>query len=443
MKGAPADVYIVHCVDTEGPLAEIALKLGVPLASRATLPAASADMFARDLKATIAKHRAHTLGSWESISAMLARVTSDEFRTSMRDDYGRSWVFNWFCMDHVDYLENPRGRAMGVHVVFDAYCSLVERQRRGDALHWHFHPMSTYREANKCATSYINSPQLWDLLCRRVIERRFFPVAHRAGFQDERPDSHWFLEQFVPFDFSNLASDDFDLEANPDMVDGRFNDWRWAPRDWSTYQPHHDSYQLPGKCRRKIARCLTVLNRCANLDEKEVLSAFARAASGQPTLMAFSSHDWRDLATEVDYVRFLLRRAKQTYPHVKFSYSEAVAAFNAAHPAEEAEPLRLRCQLITNKRGLPARVNIEVAQGRLFGPQPFLAVRTRSRRFIHDNLNLWHSMGSFNYVFDDHSIAPEDVAACGIAANDFHGRQSIHVVQIDEIARQPGDTTEF
>ena len=94
---------------------------------------------------------------------------------------------------------------MGIHQVFDFYKDLVDNQNLGDSLHWHFHPMSTYREANKCATSYINSPHLYEILCRRIIERKWFPTVFRAGFHVERPDSHLFLEQWIPFDLSNIS----------------------------------------------------------------------------------------------------------------------------------------------------------------------------------------------------------------------------------------------
>ena len=37
----------------------------------------------------------------------------------------------------------------------------------------------------------------------RIIDNKWFPVANRAGFHIERPDSHYFLEQYIPFDLSN------------------------------------------------------------------------------------------------------------------------------------------------------------------------------------------------------------------------------------------------
>ena len=67
--------------------------------------------------------------------------------------------------------------------------------------------MSTYKEAHRCATSYVNSPELYQILCRRIIEKKWFPSVNRAGFWAERPDSHLFLEQWIPFDISNMSTE--------------------------------------------------------------------------------------------------------------------------------------------------------------------------------------------------------------------------------------------
>lgn len=417
--GAGADdmstVYIVHCIDTEGPLAE------QPMGLDYKPPQPIKEDFGDGLAATVAAHRPRVLGRWEDVLEMVSRATEPAFR--------KDWVYNWFCMDHVGFVDNPRGRSMGMHAIYDVYRRIVDQQKVGDAIHWHFHPMSTYREAHRCATSYINSPELWEILCRRLIERKWFPVANRSGFQDQRPDSHWFLEQYIPFDFSNLAGAVIDANTNADLAEGRFNDWRGAPDDWSTYHPHHDDYRRQGQCRRKIARCLNVLNRFANLDQAEMDKAFARASDIGPTLVAFASHDWRDLTTEVNYVRSLIARSSRRFPSVQIKITEAVEAFNAVQPVATSDPLKLEARYERGSQQSPSVVKITAVQGAVFGPQPFFAVKTRSGRFIHDNLNRGDRPGTWWYSFDENSIHDSDIAAWGVAANDTAGRQSI-VTQI-------------
>ena len=47
----------------------------------------------------------------------------------------------------------------------------------------------------------------------------------RAGFQAERPDSNLFLEQWIPFDMTNMATDDpTALDVYIDFKNGRSGD---------------------------------------------------------------------------------------------------------------------------------------------------------------------------------------------------------------------------
>ena len=59
---------------------------------------------------------------------------------------------------------------------------------------------------------------IWETLVRRIFERNFFPSCVRCGFQAERPDVHWFLEQYIPFDLTNASVEDAsELEAQKDL----------------------------------------------------------------------------------------------------------------------------------------------------------------------------------------------------------------------------------
>ncbi|HLB43558.1 MAG TPA: hypothetical protein VJN02_12070 [Gammaproteobacteria bacterium] len=420
-------VYIVHVIDTEGPLAEKTL---FEEYSHQNSPAFVPNDFS-NLKDVIGRHRKNVLGSWEQIFKMLRDVTSEKNRNSLLDSFGGGWKFNWFCMDHVGFKENPRRRLMGYHEIHDFYSELVNSQKMGDVLHWHYHPMSTYREANKCSTDFLTS-ELHEGLCRKLIDRNFFPSAYRAGFQDVRPDSHWFREQWIPFDLTNTASQDLLEEDNPDLVHGRFSDWRWAPDDWSTYYPHPRNHQIPGDCRSKIGRCLNILNRFANLDETEIEKAFQRAQSGRSTLLSFAGHDWRDLNVEIAYFKKILVQVARKFPDVKFKYADVVEAFNAVHPEPSAPPLELECSVVFNDLGYPEKVRVIQKKGKIFGSQPFFAVQTRSKKYLFQNMNYGATPEEFHFVFDDQSILPDDVRAIGVASNDAQGFQSKHVIRLDE-----------
>ncbi len=431
-------VLIVHSIDTEGPLYEsldakferlrdlfgvegiepnsanlAALRAGtIPLGGRET-----------DVQRVLSGHLTNYNDTWDKVDAMLDRVMTREFRMRQPDSFGGGWVFNWHCLDHVGFEYNPRRRDMGYHNIFDHYRRRLQSGESRDRVHWHFHPMSTYREAHRCATSFVNSPELHQILCRRIIERNWFPTVFRAGFQTERPDSHWFLEQWIPYDISNMAlEDNSELDRTVDFRNGRSGDWRLAAADWSVYHPSHDNYQLPGGCRRWIGRALNVLNRIASIDQREMDKAFARAQSGLPALVGIASHDFRDLGTEVDFIRGLIEASAKKHPGVRFRYCEAVEAFRiATGEAGGGEELDLELRFHPAGEDDVAGVEVVSRRGKVFGPQPYLAIQTRSRRFIHDNFDFGPSLDRWFYAFHPDTLPLEDVARIGVAANDRFG----------------------
>jgi len=449
-------VYVVHAVDTEGPLhvaldakfetLEELLELDGLERTQETLDAIIAGEIDFGGQQEIARtimtgHRNNYMDSWPKLDAMLDHAMSPEFRTETTDSFGSGYVYTWFCLDHVGYEDNPRRRELGFHKVFDHYLARIEDQETvrdnawgKDGLQWHFHPMSTYREAHRCATSLLNSPHITETLTRRIIERRWFPAGVRCGFQTERPDTHWFLEQYIPFDFTNTALEDSDeLEDMADMAQGRFGDWRLAPKDWRVYQPSHDNYQVPGDCRRYIARALNIMNRFANLDDVETEKAFRRADGGAPTMLCIATHDFRDLVPEVDTLRALLAAAQAKYPDVKFKFADAITAMRAVvHGDDDGEELALELNVERSDDGLPAAISVRTVRGAVFGPQPFLALETRRRGFIHDNLDFGTDRASWRFVFDHETVVADDVVAVGIGAADRFGKTAVKVIRFDD-----------
>lgn len=444
----PAVLHIVHCVDAEGPLYEsVAAKFerlkdifGVTEIEPTDenfrkLCRGEMDLGGKEtlIRQTFSPHLTSFMEDWNQLDDMIRVVFSEDYRRSVLDSFGSAYVLNWFCVDHVDYEVNPRRRALGYHVIFDYYRKKIDEAGQSrDGIHWHFHPMSVYREAHRSATSLLNSPHIITTLARRIIERRWFPSCVRSGFQTERPDIHWFLEQYIPFDFSNTSLEDPDeTDWPPDMAGGRFGDWRLAPRHWGVYHPSHDHYQVQGACRRWIARSLNVFNRFANLTENEVVKAFEQARSGEPTLLGIASHDFRDLRVEIDHVRELLISIGRRYPDVPFRFCEARDAFRSVACGPPAEPLRLCLSVSRDDRGLPREVRIETGRGEVFGPQPFLALRTKFDRFLNDNLIFSTDLKSWKYVFDAETVLPEDVASVGVGANDRYGNTCVAVIDMD------------
>jgi len=444
-----AQVLIVHAIDTEGPLYEseeasferLEHLYGI---SGIDKTRANLDKLRRgeiDLNGleervalTLSGHLTNYHDTWDKIDTMLERIMDPSFRSQFPDSFGNGWVYTWHCLDHVGFEYNPRRRDIGYHNIYDHYRRVLDQHADcRDEMQWHFHPMSTYREAHRCATSFVNSPELYQILCRRIIERRWFPSVFRAGFQTERPDSHWFLEQWIPYDLSNMAMEDNgELDATTDFRNGRSGDWRQSPADWSVYHPDHDNYQIPGDCRRYIGRALNVMNRIASIDQPEMDKAFARAQAGQPALVGLASHDFRDLYVETEHLAGLVNAAAARFPDVTFKYCTSLEGFRIATgaTAQSVEPLELELTLDAEPKDDVPNLTIKLIRGKVFGPQPFLAIETRSRRFIHDNLDFSTDGTQWHYAFHSDTLPLGDVARIGVAANDATGNTWVEVIEI-------------
>lgn len=293
----------------------------------------------------------------------------------------------------------------------------------------HIHPASIYREANRFGTSYLNSPHALKSIAHRLIDRGFFPNAFRPGAHTERPDSHWLLEQFIPYDFSNQAVELSETEKKQkDLTDGRFGDWRRAPADWSWYHPGHDDYQSAGDCNRVIFRCLNVGTRLRLINQKEVDKAFEVADGGTDVVMAFCDHDFRDMSYDVEEIYRYIMRAHKSYPNVRWINSTAANAAMAVLK-EKRRPFELKVECKYLEEG---RFRVDVLSNiDSFGPQPFFAVKTRNGDYRVENMDFQVPNREWSYTFDDDSIHADDIVSIGIASNSREGSGKLLVCTLD------------
>jgi hypothetical protein len=329
-------------------------------------------------------------------------------------------------VDHVDYDINPRRRDMGYHNVFDHYRAMLRDSRSPqDGLHFHYHPHPFSREAHRCATHWwAASDSLFQTLSRRVIDRGWFPAAHRPGFHVIRPESHWFLEQFIPFDYSSQAMlPEEDAGAAADLEGGRLGDWHRAPADWQPYHPAHDDYQVPGDCRRWIARCLNIGTRYRLLTERDVRQAFIEAREGKPVVLSVTNHDFRDMRPDIDGVRDLLRRVAADFPGVPYRYGEAAQAMRRALGLRAQPP----CELDLTLRAVDdGKHVVEVRSATpTFGPQPWLALKTTAGTYHFDDFDIGVPFHEWQYVLDEETFPLRALAAVGVAASTAEGTTSV------------------
>lgn len=439
MSSAPI-VYVVHCVDTEGPLTNEPLSttfqrlrdiFGIEAEeSAATLAAIQAKQFdcggrEDEVYEVFKPEKLNFNENWEMIDAMLARITAPEFRDALPDSFGDGWVFSWHCIDHIGIDYNPRGRVLGMHQVYDHYRNIIDNWPGcgHDRINFHFHPIPFTRNATHCATHYFaQGSEVYRAIAQRMIERRFFPSVNRAGLHTLRPDSHWFMEQFIPFDLSSQAMAAGE-SAQADMSGGRFGDWRRAPVTWAPYHPAHDDYQCVGNCNRWIGRCLNIGGRARVLGAKDCELAFAEAKVGKPAILAFTNHDFRDMEPDILAARDMIAAAAKANPSVKFKYVTSRDAFREALGLDTSTQPSF--EIGWNRNVL----NVKAGK-RIFGPQPFLAIETEDGAFNHDNFDFQRPYWEWSYTFDENQYPLDAVARIGIGACDEAGNAVVTVIDM-------------
>ena len=164
------------------------------------------------------------------------------------------------------------------------------------------------------------------------------------------------------------------------------------------------------------------------MNQTEVDKAFVKANGGEKVLMGLVSHDFRDMGKEVDYVRDLIVEAQKKYPDVKFKYATGKEAFTDIIYEGKSEPIELKVTPYHEDNSL--KLKVETLKSEVFGPQPYLAVKTKSGRFIHDNFDFGTDGKSWFYTFDFDSILTTDVDIIGVAANNQYGETYTQVLKV-------------
>ena len=436
---ADAIVQVVHCIDTEGPLLEplsatferlryiFDISLEPTKANLEGLQRGEFDLGGKEdaVRAMVSPDFLAYNDNWDKINSMLDDLMSNDFRQRYSDSYGNGWIFNWHCVDHVEYQSNPRHRDIGYLHIFDYYQNkIVETGSSQDGMHFHYHPMPFSGQANHCATHWFShSDTLFQIIARRLIDRMWFPSVNRPGFHTTRPDSNWFLEQFIPFDYANQS---YQIEGDqPDLNNGRFGDWRRAPHTWQPYNPSHDDYQIQGRSRRNIFRCLNVGTRTRLLRQEDVDQAFVEAQEGKSVVLAFANHDYRDMRPDIERVYEMLTSAQKRNTGVKFRHSEGREAARYALGYTESAPCKLLLEVVGNI------INIE-SDKPIFGPQPFLALKTQEGNYFHDNLDIHEPFKKWSYVLDEQTIPIHKLDSLGVGACDNTGNVSVIVWHVIE-----------
>ena len=441
MKNNPPIMHIVHCIDTEGPMTEdlidtfkrleVIFGINIPPSRENLAKLQKKEIYLSGLEDEVAKVIKPSLldykESWKDIELMLEECMSSKYRREFLDDFDGGWVYSWHCMDHVGYKDNRRRKDVGYGNIYRFYKNIINKTNSlKDEINWHYHPLSFDRNPLKCAANYVNSfDVLNNILCRRIIDENWFPTVNRPGFHTERIDIHLFLEQWIPFDYANNYSDTDN--GQKDLIGGRFGDWRRSSRSWTGYHPSHDDYQVEGLCRRIIFRCLNVGTRFKTIKEQHVLEALSDAEKNGVSILSFANHDWRDIRPDVEYIRNIVAKCRKKYPNVNIKFSGAQeAAKDIIFGNEKVNYSKLILKGYFEK----SKFIVEVKQGELFGPQPYLAIKTVDGRYLHDNFDVEIPSKRYSYTFDHHTIDKRAISKIAAASADKYGYYSIDIIEL-------------
>ncbi len=419
-------LHIVHCVDTEGPLKETVkdtfLRINkiyktkikpskinlTKIQNKEIDLGKNTDAIAKMVSPKLLNYN----NSWKKLNKMLKNISSNKFRKITLDSFGNKWKYSWHCLDH--FLKyNPRKKTLGYGKIFDFYKNFLKINRLDDEINWHFHPLSINQNPLASATSYNNSMGLLTyIICRRIIDNQWFPVVNRPGFHSIRPDSHLFLEQWIPFDYSNQSHGKINNQI--DLGFNRFGDWSRAPTTWSGYHPDIKDYQKKGFCNRIIFRCLNLGTRIRNVREKDIVDAFKEAKKKGKAILAITTHDFRDFSEDLINFRLLLKKINNKFKGVDIKFSGAEEAAKDLY-GKKNQKLKFKVSLKKN------RILINLVSGNIFGSQPFLAIKDKNNRYYHDNLDVIKPERLWSYILDEQTIEKKMVSQIGIGSAGKYG----------------------
>ena len=422
-------LFIVHCIDTEGPLSEnleatfdrlkkiYNINLSPTEENLKMLQSKSIELngIEDQVAKTINPKLLNYNSNWCDIDNMLTECLSTEFRNAFKDDFSNGWVYSWHCMDHINYTTNPRNKDVGYGNIFRHYKQkILETKSKSDEINWHFHPRSINNDDISCSTSYVNSYKLlYETICRRIIDDNWFPTVNRPGFHSERQDSHFFLEQWIPFDYANQHYDASNKQQ--DLNNHRFGDWLRASSTWRGYHPSFHDYQLAGDCNRKIFRCLNIGTRFNNLELRHVQEAFIEAQIKGGAILAFCNHDYRDIRPDIKKIIDMIKTIKPKFKEVKIKFA---GAEQAAIELENLKSLIPDISMQINNK----RLEVNIIKGEIFGPQPFLALKHKNGNYYHDNLDIIEPFNKWSYIFDDQTFNLSELECVAIGSAGKEGK---------------------
>lgn len=279
------NVYIVFCMDTEGPCDD--------------------------------PSNNELLNTWPKVDTAMDKLFSDDFRFKHPDADGEPLKIGWFFLTWSGFSSNPRGRDMGPHKIRDHYLERwgSEIGRYADEEAWHYHHPPLSGVGNEWNTDWSTSKQYETIINENIMERRFFPVSYRAGGTIHSVESSNWIDTWFPFDYSNRTP-----------VSAVEVDWSQGVSEWRPYRPCLLDFTQPGNGRRSMVRTLDLVTREKSISETDIREAFELADSEGAAILSVFDHDYRDIADRVETFLRSVNRIAREFPNVDIRYRTPTSA---------------------------------------------------------------------------------------------------------------------
>ena len=76
------------------------------------------------------------------------------------------------------------------------------------------------------------------------------------------------------------------------------------------------------------------------------------------------------------------------------------------------------------------RLEIKLIKGEIFGPQPFLAIKTKTGMYFHDNLDVIEPGKTWSFIFDEQTLSIENISKIGVGTAGKYGKSSVSLIEL-------------
>ena len=148
---------------------------------------------------------------------------------------------------------------------------------------------------------------------------------------------------------------------------------------------------------------------------KDIEQAFKETALGKSAILSFTNHDYRDMQDDISNVYQMIKSVSKNIQRVKFKWSEAREAMRKSTNIKKNKKANIKQKFLGNI------LHIKSDQP-IFGPQPYLTIKTRKNQYFHDNFDIQRPFYEWTYTLDEQTIPMNNLKILGWAANDNFGR---------------------